>query len=161
AVNLFFQDCKVRKCGALVFLDDDVASAKQAQAFAEGKMHVKRNRCAAGVCGRMDLCEIGGGGSVGPDRGRRGGGVGGGGAGGGGGGGGVGGSKYFLGAVRVGRGLVEGGGGGRGVAPNSSFKRGAESGAGPGKKKKTERRCPPQNFRDAGSSTPSRYSSRR
>src|SRR5215813_5535395 len=57
--DLFLQDFEVGKRDALVLLDDDVASAEQAQAFAEGKMHVERYRGKRGISGRVHLLEVG------------------------------------------------------------------------------------------------------
>ena len=43
AIDFFFEGGEIRRGDALIFLDDDVARAEEAEAFAEGKMHVERN----------------------------------------------------------------------------------------------------------------------
>ncbi len=43
ALHLPFQHVKIRRCDAFVLLDDDVASAKEAETFTEGNVHVQRN----------------------------------------------------------------------------------------------------------------------
>ena len=45
-ISLLFQHVQIRRRNSLVFLDDYVTRAEQAQAFAEGKMHVQRNGAA-------------------------------------------------------------------------------------------------------------------
>src|SRR5882762_7163471 len=44
AFHLPLQHVKIRWCDAFVLLDNDVARAKEAQAFTKGNVHVKRNR---------------------------------------------------------------------------------------------------------------------
>src|SRR4029453_12457179 len=56
--NFLFQNVKIGKCDSLVFLNDDVARAKQAQTFAEGKMHVERNGSARRVRRGVNRSEI-------------------------------------------------------------------------------------------------------
>src|SRR5258708_11916753 len=46
AFHFLFQDVKIRRGDAFVFLDDDVAGAKKTEAFAKGNVHVERNGCA-------------------------------------------------------------------------------------------------------------------
>ena len=43
ASHFALQDFEVGWCDALIFLDDDVASAEEAQAFAKGDMHIERD----------------------------------------------------------------------------------------------------------------------
>ena len=66
--RFFFQDVEVRRRAALIFANDHVASAKQAEAFTEGKMHVQRNRgvllVGQGDCGFVLI----GAERIGPDR---------------------------------------------------------------------------------------------
>ena len=45
-VGLFFQNVQIRRRNSLVLLDDHIARTEKAQALAEGKMHVQRNRAA-------------------------------------------------------------------------------------------------------------------
>jgi hypothetical protein len=52
-------------------LNDDVARAKEAEAFAEGDVHVERYRCPGTLGFFVDPFEVGGTESVVPDRGRR------------------------------------------------------------------------------------------
>src|SRR6266851_10012129 len=47
--DLFFQDVEIWNRNALVFLDDNVACTKKAQAFAERQVHIKRDWCFRGV----------------------------------------------------------------------------------------------------------------
>src|SRR6266852_3652858 len=44
ALRLALEDAKIRRRDRFVLLDDDVARAKKAEAFAERNMHVKRDR---------------------------------------------------------------------------------------------------------------------
>lgn len=68
ALHFLFQNVKVRRSDGFVFLDDDIASAKKAKAFAERNVHVERDG-RAGVLGLVvDAFEIGGTESVVPYR---------------------------------------------------------------------------------------------
>src|SRR5258707_123720 len=46
ALHFLLQDVKIRRGDAFVLLNDDVACAKETEAFAERNMHVERNGCA-------------------------------------------------------------------------------------------------------------------
>src|SRR5262249_31115560 len=67
--NFFLQDVEIGKGNSLVLLDDDVAGAKKAEALAKGQMHVKGNRSAGGVGGRVDFFQLGGAKGIVPHRG--------------------------------------------------------------------------------------------
>ena len=60
----------VRRRDAVILGDHNVAGAEQAEAFAEGKMHVKRNRSARRVGRRVELLEVVRAEIILPDRGR-------------------------------------------------------------------------------------------
>ena len=51
--NFALQRSEVGNCDAFVFLNGNVAGAKQAEAFAERKMHVERKRGAAALGARV------------------------------------------------------------------------------------------------------------
>lgn len=59
AFHLALQDTQIRRCSALVLLDDDVAGAGQAKALAERNVHVDRNG-GGGAVGLGLRVEIGG-----------------------------------------------------------------------------------------------------
>lgn len=52
AVDFALQDFEIRRSDTLIFLDDDVAGAEKAEAFAKGKVHVERDGrfCSLGFC---------------------------------------------------------------------------------------------------------------
>src|SRR6266478_470833 len=68
AFHLSLQDVKIRWCDALVLLDNDVARAKEAEAFTKGNVHVQRNGCPGTVGLIVHPFEIGGSESIVPDR---------------------------------------------------------------------------------------------
>ena len=53
-----FECFDVRRRNAMILGDHHVARAEQAQAFAEGKMHVERNRRARRIRARVELFQI-------------------------------------------------------------------------------------------------------
>src|SRR6185437_5980822 len=57
-IDFLLERGEVRNCDTLIFLNRDVAGAKKAEAFAEGKMHVKRKRRASQIGGGVALFEI-------------------------------------------------------------------------------------------------------
>ena len=67
-VDFSLQRGEVRRRDAVILGDDHVAGAEQAQAFAEGKMHVERDGRFRGVGLREELVEIVGADVVLPDR---------------------------------------------------------------------------------------------
>jgi hypothetical protein len=64
-----FQDVEIGRGDGFVFLDDYVASAKEAEAFAEGNVHVKRDGGFGGVGFGVNFFEIVRAEGVVPDRG--------------------------------------------------------------------------------------------
>src|SRR6266581_4740806 len=66
ALHLLLQHVKIRRRDALVFLNDDVAGAKEAEAFAEGNVHVERDRRPGLLSLLVHPFEIGGAESVVP-----------------------------------------------------------------------------------------------
>ena len=58
ALHFVLQHAEIRRRDSLIFLNDHVACAKQTQAFAEGKMHVQRNRRLRRVCLFMHFFQI-------------------------------------------------------------------------------------------------------
>src|SRR5258707_4015719 len=70
AFHFLFQDVKIRRGDAFVFLNDDVARAKKTEAFAEGNVHVERNGCAGALGFIMHAFEISGTETIVPHRGR-------------------------------------------------------------------------------------------
>src|SRR2546429_2860438 len=71
ALHLLLQNVEVGRRDALVLLNDDVASAKEAETFTEGNVHVKRNRRPGTLGFFVDALEIGGTERIVPDRRRR------------------------------------------------------------------------------------------
>ncbi len=57
-LDFAFEDFDVGRRDAVILGDDHVAGAEQAQALAEGKMHVQRNRRARRIGRRVKLLEI-------------------------------------------------------------------------------------------------------
>ena len=57
-LDFALENLDVRRRDAVIFGDHHVARAEQAQALAEGKMHVERNRRARGIGRRVELLEI-------------------------------------------------------------------------------------------------------
>src|SRR6267142_4689381 len=70
APHLLLQHVEIGRCDALVFLNDDVAGAKEAEAFAEGNMHVERNGSFATFGFFVYALEIGRAEGIVPDRSR-------------------------------------------------------------------------------------------
>jgi len=68
ALRFALEDFEVRRCDALVFLDDDVACAEKAKALAKGKVHVEGDRGFGGICLFVDFFEVGGAEGVVPNR---------------------------------------------------------------------------------------------
>ncbi len=68
ASHFAFQDFQVRRSDALVFLDDDVAGAEKAQAFAERNVHVERDGRFSALGFFVDFFEVGGAEGIVPDR---------------------------------------------------------------------------------------------
>src|SRR5579859_6120853 len=68
ASHFALQDFEVRRCDALIFLDDDVAGAEEAQALAKGDVHVERNGGFGAVGFFMDFFEVGGAEGIVPNR---------------------------------------------------------------------------------------------
>lgn len=62
-----FKDFQIRERDALVFLDDYVAGAEEAETFAEGDVHVEREGGFGGVRLLVDFFEVGGAEGVVPD----------------------------------------------------------------------------------------------
>src|SRR5207247_458796 len=60
ALHLLLQNVEVGRRDALVLLNDDVASAKEAETFTEGNVHVKRNGRPGTLGFCVDALEIGG-----------------------------------------------------------------------------------------------------
>src|SRR2546429_5769574 len=60
ALHLLLQNVEVGRRDALVLLNDDVASAKEAETFTEGNVHVKRNGRPGTLGFFVDALEIGG-----------------------------------------------------------------------------------------------------
>src|SRR5690348_6169583 len=58
ASNFFFQGVKVGRRGFMILLDDDVAGAEEAQAFAEGNVHVERNGRAGAIGLLVEFFEV-------------------------------------------------------------------------------------------------------
>src|ERR1700730_8618523 len=67
-LDFALQYLQIRRSHALIFLNNYVARAEQAQAFAEGKMHVERNRSSRNLRFLMHGFEIVGSKGVIPDR---------------------------------------------------------------------------------------------
>src|SRR5713226_4725278 len=59
ALHLLLQHLEVWRGDAFVFLNDDVASAEETEAFAEGNVHIERNRCAGPLGFSVHAFEIG------------------------------------------------------------------------------------------------------
>src|SRR5229473_5974642 len=70
ALHFLLEDVKIRRGDAFVFLNDDVASAEETEAFAEGNVHVERNGCAGALGFIVHAFEISGAEGIVPDRGR-------------------------------------------------------------------------------------------
>src|SRR2546429_346355 len=68
AFHLPLQHVKIGWCDAFVLLDNDVACAKEAEAFTEGNVHVQRNGCPSTLGLFMHPFEIGRTESIVPDR---------------------------------------------------------------------------------------------
>jgi len=69
ALHFLLENVEIRRGDAFIFLNDDVAGAEKAEAFAERDVHVERN-WSAGMLGLlMDAFEIGWAKGVVPDRG--------------------------------------------------------------------------------------------
>src|SRR5258708_1189191 len=66
ALHFLFEDVKIRRCNAFVFLNDDIAGAEKAKAFTEGNVHVKRNGCAGALGFFVHALEISGAESIVP-----------------------------------------------------------------------------------------------
>src|SRR5712692_4566662 len=66
--HFLFQDVKIRRGDTFVFLNDDVASAEETEAFAEGNVHVEGNGCAGMLGFIVHALEISGAECVVPDR---------------------------------------------------------------------------------------------
>src|ERR1700736_6175739 len=71
ALQLALENAKIRRSHIFVFLNDDVARAKQAQALAEGNMHVQGNRRSSPIRLFVHSFEVVGAKGVIPNRGRR------------------------------------------------------------------------------------------
>src|SRR3954463_9847602 len=71
ALHLALEHAQVWRRNGFVLLDDYVASAKKAQAFAEGKVHVQRHGTACVLSLLMHFFEVGGSKGIVPDRSRR------------------------------------------------------------------------------------------
>src|SRR5690349_588186 len=59
ASNFFLQGIEVGRRDFVILLNDDVAGAEEAEAFAEGNMHVKRNGRGAAIGVLVDFFEVG------------------------------------------------------------------------------------------------------
>src|SRR5882762_9646738 len=71
ALHFLLQHVEIGWCNAFVFLNDDVAGAKEAEAFAEGNMHVERNGSFGTLGFFVYALEIGRAEGIVPDRSRR------------------------------------------------------------------------------------------
>src|SRR5947207_10534630 len=58
SINFLFQNIEIRRRNFFIFLNDYVARAKQAQALAEGNVHVEGNWCARSVSFGVNFLEI-------------------------------------------------------------------------------------------------------
>src|SRR5712692_9886751 len=70
ALHFLFQDVKIRRGDAFVFLNDDVTGTEKAEAFAKGNMHVEGNGCARSLGFTMHAFEVSGAECIVPDRSR-------------------------------------------------------------------------------------------
>src|SRR5216684_2555256 len=70
AFHFLFQDVKIRRSDTFVFLNNDVAGAEEAEAFAEGNMHVERNGSFGALGFIVHAFEISGAECIVPDRSR-------------------------------------------------------------------------------------------
>ena len=68
ASHFALQDFQVRWRDALIFLDDDVARAEEAQALAKGNVHVEGDRRFSALGLFVDFFEVGGAEGIVPDR---------------------------------------------------------------------------------------------
>src|SRR4029077_6512435 len=68
ASHFAFQDFEVRWRDAFIFLDDDVAGAEEAQAFAKRNVHVERDGRFSALGFFVDFFEVGGAEGIVPDR---------------------------------------------------------------------------------------------
>src|SRR5713226_9762389 len=66
--HFLFHDVKIRRGDTFVFLNDDVASAEETEAFAEGNVHVEGNGCAGALGFIVNAFEISGAEGIVPDR---------------------------------------------------------------------------------------------